>query len=171
MKAWQTCVCLLFPLVVSCAESSQEPGTRADSSELADPVGSDPAVDGDSDSGTDDGAGVGDVPTHDASAPEASAGDDASADDATSDLVLPAEDVPTGPDTTVIVPDAAAESAPAGKPWDPLPEGLTGQAPDGTTALASFAGVVDSTGAAVMADVATGHWSVFWFYPAASTSG
>lgn len=37
--------------------------------------------------------------------------------------------------------------------------------------LPTFTHVVDSTGAAVTPDMLVGHWTVMWFYPAASTAG
>ena len=53
----------------------------------------------------------------------------------------------------------------------PLPSGLKGVAPTGSTGLPQFSAVVDQDGQSVGPDRLVGTWSVLWFYPIASTMG
>ena len=52
-----------------------------------------------------------------------------------------------------------------------LPDGLHGQTPDGNLALPVFSGVLNHENKVVSAEDLLGHWSILWFYPAASTTG
>ena len=80
----------------------------------------------------------------------------------------------SGPPEVVATADTGGEDPP-GPPTapDPLPAGLSGQAPpsDKDTGPPSLAGVLDTTGTPPKDTDLIGHWSVLWFYPAASTSG
>ena len=94
-------------------------------------------------------------------------------DDAVADA-----DVPVQPDTSTpggdTVPDVIPDTQPSpdlASDGSALPEGLTGVAPEGETALATYTQVVDQTGATVLPDHLVGQWSVLWFYPVAGTKG
>lgn len=93
-----------------------------------------------------------------------------------------AADLPTADgdaaDESVAVADTAADSEPAEtQPADaqladaakPLPNTNGLQVPP--LALPEFTQVVDSTGQSVSKDELLGHYTVLWFYPAASTGG
>ncbi|MEC9071028.1 MAG: hypothetical protein VX938_01560 [Myxococcota bacterium] len=92
------------------------------------------------------------------------------------DVIPEAEDTGGGIGTLEVVamPDTGG-GEPAGPPVapDPLPAGLAGQSPpaDKDTGPPSLAGVLDTTGTPPKDTDLIGHWSVLWFYPAASTSG
>lgn len=122
---------------------------------------------------TDDGTTATDVaaPTPDAGTSDAATPADATPPDVgMADVAAP--DVPTVPDTAPepdVVADTGGEENPG---WDgTLPDALAGKAAPEFKPAPSVAGVVDSTGSAVMADQLTTDWTVIWFYPAAMTAG
>ena len=88
-------------------------------------------------------------------------------------------DVPSS-DLVNVNPDTASptDASSSPQPTDtaqgrkqPLPSGLKGVAPTGSTGLPQFSAVVDQDGQSVGPDRLVGTWSVLWFYPIASTMG
>ena len=98
--------------------------------------------------------GGGSVVAHDVGA----AGDVQTADAAAADVAL----------TDDVADDAAQDIAQDVK----VPVTMVGGQVDPPLApIAKFTKVVDSTGAKMTPDALQGHWTVLWFYPAASTAG
>ena len=125
----------------------QDGGVGIDTSGLSEDIGQEDA-----------GTGLGEI-----SVPDVTVAVDVS----DGDLQAPPQDVASA--------DTGGEPTPQGPPAapDPLPAGLSGQAPpaDKDTGPPSLAGVLDTTGTPPKDTDLIGHWSVLWFYPAASTSG
>ena len=105
---------------------------------------------------TTSGGGNGAVVSHDAATSgdiaSADAADDAAADDVAVEDIQPDVAIDAAPDVTQPVKTVGALVNP------PLDAPL-------------FTTVVDSTAAKVTPDALQGHWTVLWFYPAASTAG
>ena len=107
---------------------------------------------------------------------------DVAADDVAADDVATTPDAAQGEDT---VADAAADAAVEVAAADVTAEDVAvdvaqdvkksvktiGAQVNPPLAAPTFTQVVDTTGAKVTPDALQGHWTVLWFYPAASTAG
>lgn len=118
---------------------------------------------------TTSGGGGGGVVKADTTQQDAAQGDVAAAD-------VPEADVPVADDVAVedsapVVDTAATEDAAPDVAQDTKPLKLNGALVNPPLDPPTFTKVVDSTGAKVSPDALQGHWTVLWFYPAASTAG
>ena len=112
-----------------------------------------------------DAANAGDL----TAASDGSGADVASAPDAAADaaLEIAQADVPAAEVAEDVAADIAVDVAPDVK----QPVKTVGGLVNPPLAPPTFLKVVDSTAAKVTPDALQGHWTVLWFYPAASTAG